>query len=110
MYVCMYVYIYIYIHIHTYIYTCVRLRGRPGKLFGAVFLTLVSQPADSDVCSCCLKPFLTADRKEAKASFPIPLPGPCRLEGTTLANRLAANRHRKHFLYGSREFREPGVL
>ena len=30
-------------------------------------------------------PFLTASHKEAKASFPLPLTGPYRLEGATLA-------------------------
>ena len=32
---------------------------------------------------------LTTCRKEAKASFPLPLSGPHRLEGTTLSDRLA---------------------
>ena len=40
--------------------------------------------------------FLTACRKEAKASCPLPLTGPCRLDGANLANRLAASRNYKH--------------
>ena len=35
---------------------------------------------------------ITACRKEAEASFPLPLPGAYRSEGATLANRLASSR------------------
>ena len=41
--------------------------------------------------------FLTACCKDAKSSFPEPLAVPYRLEGTTLANRLAPSRDYKHF-------------
>ena len=36
--------------------------------------------------------FLTTCRKEAEASFPLPLTGPYRLGSATLSNRLAASR------------------
>ena len=39
---------------------------------------------------------LSARRKESHASFPLPLTGPHRLEGTTLYNLLAASRNYKH--------------
>ena len=38
----------------------------------------------------------SACRKEAKAQLPLPLGGPYRLGGTTLASRLAASRNYKH--------------
>ena len=37
----------------------------------------------------------TARRQEAKPSFPLPLASPCRLEGTTLSDRLATSRKYK---------------
>ena len=40
--------------------------------------------------------FLATCRKEAKSSFPLLLNGPYRLEGETLATRLAVSRNRKH--------------
>ena len=56
---------------------------------------LGSERTKSDICSYRLRYFLTACRKDAKASCSLHLTGAYRLEDTTLANRRAASRNYK---------------
>ena len=50
----------------------------------------------SIVVSSVISNIITACRREAKPSFPLPLTGTYRLEGATFANRLAISRNYQH--------------
>ena len=98
---CVYIYIYIYI---SYVNVERQILNNETNIRNVLLRTL-----HSDVCSYVtvqglslplaarkLVLFITACRKEAKASSPLPLTGPFRSEGATLANRLAASRNHTH--------------
>ena len=112
---CIYIYTYIYIYTHIYAYACLNRgyaheyhssnqisandRENGWKLF-AETLAVHSLMFNAYnclpryFCTACRRltaAFLIACRRETEASFPLALTGPCRLEGTTLADRLVAS-------------------
>ena len=62
------------------------------RLFLTAVMFIVSVQGRSIISSL----FLAARREEAKASFPLPLPGPRRSQGAALSDRLAASRDYNH--------------